>query len=238
MSTPYFIKFVDHSPEFYALIEKRPTAFCLLAILADRARKTNLDMVNDYQVGEAFTGASDAEKYKVGRQVYRSDLLFLQKIGQISTVKVTNKGTIVKLINSSVFDISREKFSPANQPAEQPSTNQQPTTKQEDRREKETSPASTKLSDNENLQVIDSITPEDISGIAELLSISEEDVRSVHRQLRDAALNGKLTSPIKNAHKTLRRWVEKQIEWKKIHPAQTFEEIVREQTGDSKLEVF
>lgn len=94
------------------------------------------------------------------------------------------------------------------------------------------------IPDDENLQVIDCITPEDISGIAELFSISEEDVRSVHRQLRDAALNGKLTSPIKNAHKTLKRWVEKQIEWKKIHPAQTFEEIVREQTGDSKLEVY
>lgn len=93
-------------------------------------------------------------------------------------------------------------------------------------------------SDNENLQVIDSITPEDISGIAELLSISEVDVRSVHRQLREKALRGELTTTIKNPHKTLRRWVEKQIEWKKIHPAQTFEEIVREQTGDQKLEVY
>lgn len=238
MSTPYFIKFVDHSPEFYALIEKRPTAFCLLAILADRARKVNLDMVNDYQVGEAFTGASDAAKYGVGRQVYRSDLLFLQKIGQISTIKVTNKGTIVKLVNSSVFDISREKSSPANQPAEQPSTNQQPTTKQEDRREKESSPASTELSDNENLQVIDCITSEDISGIAELFSISEEDVRTVLQELRDKAQRGELNYLIKNAHKTLEHWVKKKIGWGKITPLKSELEILREQTGDPKLEKF
>lgn len=236
MSTPYFIKFVDHSPEFYALIEKRPTAFCLLAIIADRARKAPLGIDDDLAVGEAFTGASDAMRYKATRQIYRTDLEYLSKTGQISIIKSTNKGTIVKLVNSSVFNISREKFSPANQPAEQPSTNQQLTTKQEDRRKKETSTA--EISDNENLQVIDSLTSEDISGIAELFSISEEDVRSVHQQLRDKALRGELTHTIKDAHKTLRHWVKKQIEWKKIHPAQTFEETVREQVGDPNMEVF
>lgn len=233
MSTPYFIKFVDHSPEFYALIEKRPTAFCLLAIIADRARKVTLDMVNDYQVGEAFTGASDAEKYKVGRQVYRSDLLFLQKIGQISTVKVTNKGTIVKLINSSVFDISREKFSPANQPAIQPSTNQQPTTKQEDRREKESSTASDELSvnDNENLQTIDSLTSQDIKEIAEFRSISEQSVQAVFQELRNYALDNKFTYVIKNARKKLEEWVDRQIASKKIKPKISLEEWLEKETG-------
>lgn len=102
------------------------------------------------------------------------------------------------------------------------------------------SPASTVLSvnDSENLQKIDSLTSEDISSIAQLFSISEKDVSRVRQNLRASAESGKLNYPIKDAKKTLEQWVRKQIEWQKIHPEQTFEEIARELTGDPNLKVY
>lgn len=104
--------------------------------------------------------------------------------------------------------------------------------------EKDIKTVSASLPDNKNLQVIDSITPTDITEISHYFSISEEDVHNIHRQLRDSALGGKLTYPIKDSRRTLEHWVKKQIEWKKIHPAQTLEEIVREQTGDPNAKVY
>ena len=135
MNTSYFIKFIEHSQEFYTLLEQRPSAFCLLVILVDRARKVELDLKDGLSVGEAYTGAGDAERYKATRQKYRTDLLYLQKIGQILITKTTNKGTIIRIVNSSIFDISRSKVTDEIT-IDQPATTQPPTTKQEDRGKK------------------------------------------------------------------------------------------------------
>lgn len=136
MNNQYFVKFMEHSDEFYSLIAARPTAFCLLAILVDRARKSVLEHDDGLSIGEAFTGAGDADRYGVGRQKYRTDLKFLQKIGQISTIRSTSQGTVIKIYSSAIFDISRNKLT-TSLTTEQPATNQELTTKQEVRREKE-----------------------------------------------------------------------------------------------------
>lgn len=135
MGNKYFIKFIEHSSEFYELIKRRHTAYVLLSILVDRTRKIELNLKDGISVGEAQTGARDADLYGVGRQVYRSDLEFLQRIGLISTSKVTNLGTIVKLVNSSMFDISRNELT-SKVSTSQPTTIQPPTIKQEVRDKK------------------------------------------------------------------------------------------------------
>ena len=120
---------MDHSPEFYALIKQRPTAFVLLAVIADRARKVPLDIDDGLQVGEAFIG--DYTQYSATPQSYRTDKKYLERL-KIATFKSTNRGTIAKIVNSSIFNISREALTNRltdNQQAD----NMQLTTKQEER---------------------------------------------------------------------------------------------------------
>lgn len=129
MKNIYFVKLVEHSPEFYALIKKRPTAFVLLAVIADRARKVPLDIDDGLEVGEAFIG--DYAEYGATPQSYRTDKQHLERL-KIATFKSTNKGTIAKIVNSSIFDISR--ISPTSKSTDQQQTdNMQLTTKQEER---------------------------------------------------------------------------------------------------------
>ena len=105
----------------------RPTAFVLLATIAERARRTD-STIGGLTAGEALVG--DYKSYGVSRQNYRSDLKFLEK-SKILTIKVTNKGTIAKLIDDSIFDINIDE---GNQQTNhqvtinQPSSNHQVTT--------------------------------------------------------------------------------------------------------------
>lgn len=132
MEKTYFVKFVDHSPEFYALIKQRPTAFVLLAIIASRARKVAIDIDDGIEVGEAFIG--DFEKYKATLQSYRTDKKYLEKF-KLATFKITNRGTVAKIVNSSIFDISRN--SPTSKLTDKKqANNMQQTTKQEVIRQK------------------------------------------------------------------------------------------------------
>jgi hypothetical protein len=133
MGNKYFVRFIESSPEFYSLIKQRPTAFALLAIIVDRARKVPLTIKDGIEVGEALIG--DYEKYGATEQTYKTDKNYLKKFG-ITTFKSTSKGTIAKLVNSSIFDISRN-LSTDKSTGEQQATNEQPTTKQEVRSKKE-----------------------------------------------------------------------------------------------------
>lgn len=127
----YFVRFLDHSPEFYELIKQRPTAFVLLAIIADRARKMPMDINDGRDVGEALIG--DYKQYGATPQSYRTDKKYLEMF-KMTTFKTTNKGTIAKIVNSSIFDISR--VSSTNKLTDQQqATNMQATTKQEVRSE-------------------------------------------------------------------------------------------------------
>ena len=101
----HFIKFLEDSPEFEALIVARPTAFALLGLIAYRARKAGLKIDDGIGVGEAYIG--DFKSYGVTEQVYRTDKEYLKKY-KIATFKPTTKGTIAKIVNPCVFDISRD----------------------------------------------------------------------------------------------------------------------------------
>lgn len=116
-----FIKFMRSEATDELL--RHPNSFTLLALIAQRARR-ELPTFNPYglQVGEAMIG--DYEAAGLSRQEFRTALANLQKRGLI-TSRSTNKGTIVRLSNTSVYDINAFDA----QPATQPEINQQPNQK-------------------------------------------------------------------------------------------------------------
>ena len=87
------------------MLEERPTAFLLLSLIANRARRTNeKDLMIDLEIGEALIG--DFFAYGVTRAVYRTDKEYLIRNGFILTTRADRRGTIVKLIDSDIFDIN------------------------------------------------------------------------------------------------------------------------------------
>jgi len=101
----HFVKFLENSPEFEALIAARPSAFGLLALIAYRARKTGLSINDGIETGEAFIG--DFEKYGATEQSYLTDKKYLEKY-KLATFRSTSTGTIAKIINSCVFEASED----------------------------------------------------------------------------------------------------------------------------------
>ena len=116
-----FIKFMRNSNRLHELLRTRPTAYCLLTLIAERARRTDEERFDNLQIGEALVG--DYDSYGVTRQVYRDDLAFLM-LHQFITTKRTNKGTIAMLCDDSIFDINPE----TKEPTKEPKENQQRTT--------------------------------------------------------------------------------------------------------------
>ena len=108
------------------------SAFCLLFIIAKRAKRSSDHPDKSLEIGEAEVG--DYETYGVTRQVYRSDLNFL-KTNHLVTIRTTNKGTIVKLIDTDIFDINQEEVTTKINES-QPTTNQQLTTNKNDKNDK------------------------------------------------------------------------------------------------------
>lgn len=127
MNTIPFFKAIRNSKNAEELIKRRPTAFALLYLIASRAKRSNDSNFLDLEIGEALIG--DFKSYGVrSRQVYRSDLELL-KSHQFLTIRTTNRGTIAKLIDTSIFDINPD----TNQPSPQPSINHQATTNKNDK---------------------------------------------------------------------------------------------------------
>lgn len=125
-SGPPYIKLMRS--EIVVQLLRDPNAFVLATVIAYRARRTDSFNVHGLDVGEALIG--DHASYGLTRQQYRGAMQRLKK-WQIATFRSTNKGTIAKLADSSVYDINVEMDNQqANQPAtiEQPSSNQQTTT--------------------------------------------------------------------------------------------------------------
>lgn len=100
-SQPGFIKFI-RSRETTELL-KHPNAFTLLAVIAQRARRTDEPNKYNLAVGEALIG--DHENYGMSKQQYRTAKATLQSTHCI-TLRTTHRGTIAKLINTKVFDIN------------------------------------------------------------------------------------------------------------------------------------
>lgn len=110
------------------LITKKPIAFNLLTRIALRASREG-NKVAGLEAGQAFIGSGEFEP-ELTRQQTRTALNFL-KINQLITIKTTNRGTIVTLIDKEVYDInsdqstSQSTSTPTNK---QPTSNQQATT--------------------------------------------------------------------------------------------------------------
>lgn len=85
---------------------ERPTAFCLLSIVAIRAKRSDDHPDKTLEVGEAFIG--DWKNYCVSERCYRTDKDFLKK-HKILTYKTTSKGTIAKIVSSDFFEIGEIK---------------------------------------------------------------------------------------------------------------------------------
>jgi hypothetical protein len=109
---PGFIKMMRGNA-FWELV-KDHNAFILLAVIAQRARRSGALCVGPVSVAEAMLG--DHDTYGMSRQEYRTALEHLTQWGLITTRK-TNKGTVAKLVNTSIFDINAEDDQPPGQPS-------------------------------------------------------------------------------------------------------------------------
>ena len=110
------------SDETRELLEKDPLAFALLCCLALRARWREGFNIHGLKTGEALAG--DYAKMGLTRQQYRTRLHRLQTWGFI-IIKPTNRGTIVTLASTTVFDIGNGEF---NQQTNHSPTSHQPST--------------------------------------------------------------------------------------------------------------
>src|SRR5690242_11646885 len=97
-----WIKF-QRSPYSDQLL-RDPFAFALLSLIAIRAWRGG-DGINAYDLapGEALVG--DSEYYGMTRRQYRTRLDRLRE-WKLITYRTTRKGTIARLISTSVFDIN------------------------------------------------------------------------------------------------------------------------------------
>lgn len=143
MSKSRFIKLID-SEKTEWLLFKHPNAFLLLTIIAKRARRIS-GHIDGLQIGDALIG--DHESAGLSRQQYRTALKKLIEFGLVeiiyngkkflkrekSTIKVTIKGMLVNLKDSSIYDINSEDD---NQQVNQRATNSQPTANHEQERNK------------------------------------------------------------------------------------------------------
>jgi len=102
---------------------RHPNEFILLSMIAVRVKRTNAFSAHGLKPGEAVIGADDCRNAtNLTRQKYRTALKNLEK-WQFLTVNSTKRGTIVKLVNSDVYDVNIED---PNQQANHQLTNSQP----------------------------------------------------------------------------------------------------------------
>lgn len=102
-----FIKFM-RSDKAGALLGD-PRAFVLATVIALRARRTDDVNLYDLTIGEALLG--DYERYGMTRQQYRCAMGRLARWG-IATFRATNKGTIARLCDDTIYDIHQEPCNP------------------------------------------------------------------------------------------------------------------------------
>jgi len=102
------------------LLEGDPRAFLVLTLLAYRAKWSDGFNVRGLAHGEGLVGAGDAKRVGLTREQFRGALKRLQRYKLITT-RGTNRGTIVRLISSSIYDLSpppgRRAEDPAGEPA-------------------------------------------------------------------------------------------------------------------------
>lgn len=131
-----FIKLMRTSQDFDYLMSKRPAAFLLLSFIAKRAKRSIDHPDPTLEIGECYIG--DYEIYGATEQTYRTDKAFLKSTSQITT-RTTNRGTIARIVKTSIFDINAEE--PTTESTGEPTGNQrtingQPTTNKNVKNEK------------------------------------------------------------------------------------------------------
>lgn len=140
---PSFIKFMI--TENTIELTKKPNALSLLALIAIRAKRTNGISVNGLEIGEALIG--DYKNCGLTEQKYRTAKKLLEKC-RLVNFKSTNKGTVAKLLDNSIFDINPEGVNEQTT-NKQRTTNEQATTNKE-RKNKEYNNINIINSDNES----------------------------------------------------------------------------------------
>jgi len=119
-------------------------AFVLLSVIAESARRT-IGHVDGLIPGDAWIG--DFEEYGMTRQNYRTALKTLEKLKIVKivhsgkklfesrnlTICLTNKGTLVNLLDTEIWNINKED---ANHLSNQDLTNSQPTANHKQERNK------------------------------------------------------------------------------------------------------
>jgi hypothetical protein len=101
MNNNGFIK-LNRSQDSLELV-KDHNAFILLSVIALRARRKDTFNLDNLEPGEALLG--DFRKYGLTEQKYRTAKMKLEK-WNFATFRATNRGTIAKLLDSSVYDIN------------------------------------------------------------------------------------------------------------------------------------
>jgi len=98
---PTFVK-LNRTEETEYILKHHPNAYLLLSLIAIRARRSP-NFLKDLDLCEAMIG--DYKSCGLSHQQSRTALKYLEDNNLIHTC-ATNKGTVVKLINSDVFDIN------------------------------------------------------------------------------------------------------------------------------------
>lgn len=125
-----FIQLI-RSNEVENLIKSRPSAYILLTLIALRARRTRDRSFDGLNIGEAYIG--DHNCYGASAREYRTDKKLLAEYG-IATFRTTNRGTIARLVDTTIFNINPEETTSQKTRKRQEHDNQQ-TTNNNDKKE-------------------------------------------------------------------------------------------------------
>jgi len=110
MSDLDFVKLMTF-PHVKELISTHPLAFAILSLAAVRAR-WSIHSISKLEIGEAMIGYGDFEGKGKGtgmtHREYRTNLNKLVNSG-FATIKTTNQGTLIKIINTDIYDVSRKR---------------------------------------------------------------------------------------------------------------------------------
>ncbi len=115
-----FIKMQRNNVTF-DLLRERPSAFCLLTLIALRTKRTRVEDFRGIGIGEARIG--DYKEYGVTEAIYKTDKAFLERHRLVDFIP-TPRGTIAKLKNTNFFDInfdSASSSSTGDNPLNEPS---------------------------------------------------------------------------------------------------------------------
>ena len=127
-----YIALIRDSENFDELVKRRPTAFVLLTLIAKRARRTDTSNFDDLEIGEALIG--DYETYGSTERKYRTDKDYLEKY-HFSTFRSTSRGTVAKLVDTSIFDPNFE-ISTNKLTGDRRTSDEQATTNKNEKKEK------------------------------------------------------------------------------------------------------